>query len=92
MSTRNVDTPPSNLASLFRGLYARVADRLGVDPSYVSRVARGERRSDAIEAAVEREMRQLLKHTKAKPQRSQQQNHNHNGTGRASKAATRAKR
>lgn len=35
--------------SLYRGLYARVARRLGVDRSYVSRVARGERRSPQIE-------------------------------------------
>ena len=33
---------PTNLASLIRGLYGRVARQLKVDPSYVSRVARGE--------------------------------------------------
>ena len=34
------------------GLYSRVARRFGVDRSYVSRVARGERRSHDIEAAL----------------------------------------
>ncbi len=52
--------PPSNLASLIRGLYGRVARRLKVDPSYVSRVARGERQSDAIEASLERELRRIM--------------------------------
>ena len=43
-----------------RGLYRRVADRLGVDPSYVSRVARGERKSPKIEATLNREISKLL--------------------------------
>ena len=41
----------------YRGLYTRVAHKLGVDPSYVSRVARGERRSKRIEAALSAEIR-----------------------------------
>ena len=61
MTKLNINSPPSNLASVFRGIYARVARRLNVDPSYVSRVARGERQSEAIEAALDREMRQLMK-------------------------------
>lgn len=69
---RNISTPPHNLASLVRGLYGRVARHLDIDPSYVSRVARGERQSEAIEAALEREMRQIMKMVKA----------NHNGSGR----------
>jgi len=48
------------LASLMRGLYRRVADKLGVDPSYVSRVARGERRSPKIEASLNSEVSRLL--------------------------------
>jgi transcriptional regulator with XRE-family HTH domain len=48
------------LASKMRGLYHRVADQLGVDPSYVSRVARGERKSPKIEAALNRELAKLL--------------------------------
>jgi hypothetical protein len=52
--------PPSNkklskLNQLIEGLcgiYTRVARRLGVDRSFVSRVARGERRSRPIEDAL----------------------------------------
>jgi hypothetical protein len=51
---------PTNLASLIRGLYGRVARHLKVDPSYVSRVARGERRSDVIEASLERELKRIM--------------------------------
>jgi hypothetical protein len=51
---------PTNLASLIRGLYGRVAKQLKVDPSYVSRVARGERQSDAIELSLERELRRIM--------------------------------
>ena len=36
----------------FSNLYSRIAGRLGVDRSYVSRVARGERRSALIESAL----------------------------------------
>jgi hypothetical protein len=51
---------PTNLASLIRGLYGRVAKQLKVDPSYVSRVARGERQSDAIETSLEKELRRIM--------------------------------
>jgi hypothetical protein len=71
---RNIGSPRHNLASLVRGLYRRVARHLDVDPSYVSRVARGERQSEAIEAALEREMRQIMKMVKT----------NHNGSSRHS--------
>lgn len=37
------------------GIYTRVARRLGVDRTYVSRVARGERRSPQIEETLIRE-------------------------------------
>jgi transcriptional regulator with XRE-family HTH domain len=40
------------LHRLHDGLYARVAHRLGVDPSYVSRVARDERQSPKVKAAL----------------------------------------
>jgi len=69
---RNVNVSPNNLASLIRGLYGRVAAHLDVDPSYVSRVARGERQSEAIEAALQREMSKIMKIVKK----------NHNGFGR----------
>lgn len=34
------------------GLYSRVARRLGISPSFVSRVARGERQSPVVEQAL----------------------------------------
>src|SRR5712692_4585013 len=45
--------------TLYRGLYVRVAKRLGVDPSYVSRVARGERYSRHIESALRQEIEEI---------------------------------
>jgi transcriptional regulator of acetoin/glycerol metabolism len=41
------------------GLYTRVARQLGVHPSYVSRVARGERRSDRVYRAIASELSKL---------------------------------
>jgi hypothetical protein len=41
---------------LYRGLYVRVARKLGVDPSYVSRVARGDRHSEQIASALREEL------------------------------------
>lgn len=43
----------------YRGLYARVARQLGVDRSYVSRVARGERRSKRVEEALRAELKRI---------------------------------
>ncbi len=45
----------------YRGLYSRVARRLGVDRSYVSRVARGERRSQRVENALRAELKRIRK-------------------------------
>lgn len=56
----NMSAIPS--VSLFRGIYNRVAKRLGVDPSYVSRVARGERKSAAVEQALAEEVRLIRDH------------------------------
>jgi hypothetical protein len=44
------------LPSLCRGIYNRVAVKLGCDPSYVSRVARGERKSEAVSDALRAEI------------------------------------
>ena len=57
----SVSAPPLHFASLFRGFYGRVARQLALDPSYVSRVARGERQSAVIEAALEREMKRIIR-------------------------------
>lgn len=43
----------------YRGLYSRVARRLGVDRSYVSRVARGERKSKRVERALQAELKRI---------------------------------
>ncbi len=42
------------------GLYSRVARQLGVDRSYVSRVARGERHSEPIERALTTEFDRIM--------------------------------
>ncbi len=58
--TKNRSKGPSlRRYSLYRGLYSRVAKKLGVDRSYVSRVARGERRSPEIEAALRAELKRI---------------------------------
>jgi transcriptional regulator with XRE-family HTH domain len=49
---------PSNL-SFLSGLYTRVARQMGVHPSYVSRIARGERRSERISRAIATELAQF---------------------------------
>jgi len=42
------------------GLYSRIARQLQVDRSYVSRVARGERRSQEIEQALSSEFTRIV--------------------------------
>ena len=37
---------------LHSGMYARIAQKLGVDPSFVSRVANGERQSQEVKSAL----------------------------------------
>lgn len=44
---------------LHLGLYARVAKRLRVNPSYVSRVARGKRQSDDVKKALLQELARI---------------------------------
>src|SRR5579863_4774282 len=45
--------------TLYRGLYIRIARQLGVDPSYVSRVARGDRRSSQVEDALRHALEEI---------------------------------
>jgi len=52
-------TKPGLPQVLYRGIYGRVARKLGVDASYVSRVARGERYSRKIETALREELDQI---------------------------------
>ena len=67
----NMNSIPA--VSLFRGIYNRVAKRLGVDPSYVSRVARGERKSTVVEKALAEEVRVIRDHLN-----NHNNNHNNN--------------
>ena len=75
-SNNNMTSIPS--VSLFRGIYNRVAKRLGVDPSYVSRVARGERKSTVVEKALAEEVRLIRDHLN-----NHENNHNHKHDGDA---------
>jgi DNA-binding transcriptional regulator YdaS (Cro superfamily) len=50
-----------SIFSFMCGIQQRVAERLGVHRSFVSRVARGERASNAVEAALEAEMNEVLR-------------------------------
>ena len=52
------------LHRLHEGLYARIARRTGVDASYVSRVARGERRSSKISTALFADLASIEKQRK----------------------------
>jgi len=61
----NRDKPDTTTLSLqalsvFRGIYKRVANQLDVDPSYVSRVARGERNAPFITEALHKEFERVL--------------------------------
>ena len=44
---------------LHAGVYRRVADKLGVDPSYVSRVAAGKRERSEVRDALVEELRKI---------------------------------
>jgi transcriptional regulator with XRE-family HTH domain len=43
--------------AMFDGIYKRVAEKAGVHPSMVSRVARGERNSPRVSVAIREELR-----------------------------------
>lgn len=62
MTLADANTNGFPLLSVFRGMYQRVAAKVGVDPSFVSRVARGERRSPAVLAALREEMSVIREH------------------------------
>ncbi len=50
---------PLTYHRLYFGVYSRVAKQLGIDPSYVSRVARRKRRSPKIESALKKELARI---------------------------------
>lgn len=49
---------------LHLGVYARVAEDLEVDPSYISRVANGERQSEKVKRAILVELKRIEKLTR----------------------------
>jgi hypothetical protein len=49
------------------GLYSRIARQLQVDRSYVSRVARGQRRSPQIEQALSSEFTRIMNENENSP-------------------------
>ena len=55
----NVNLRKQSPQMLYRGLYVRIARKLGVDASYVSRVARGDRRSEEIESALRQALAEI---------------------------------
>jgi hypothetical protein len=57
--TTPMQAPSLSPQTLYRGMYVRVAQKLRVDPSYVSRVARGERYSKPVEDALRLEIDQI---------------------------------
>lgn len=61
MKNGNGNKTTLRIPGLYRGVYSRVARRVGVDPSYVSRVARGERVSAKIEKALLAELHRVEK-------------------------------
>ena len=67
-SKQSKPQPPATAQQLLKwhrqhqGIYARVARRLEVDPSFVSRVATGERKSDTISHALVSEIQRIQKH------------------------------
>jgi hypothetical protein len=52
---------PGRIISAFAGVYARIATKLKVSPSFVSKVASGSRKSSQIEEALRNELRILKK-------------------------------
>jgi len=58
-SSTHLNSSIQSPQTLYRGLYIRIARKLGVDPSYVSRVARGDRRSSQIEGALQQALEEI---------------------------------
>lgn len=60
-SRGNGTTTLAHVISQYRGIYHRIAQDAGVDPSYVSRIARQERSNQHIETALAKEVQRLHK-------------------------------
>src|ERR1700723_3233798 len=79
MNRDKSDTTTHSLEALanFRGIFKRVALQLDVDPSYVSRVARGERHAPYVSEALRKEIQRVL----GKAGLHNGDGHNHDGAG-----------
>src|SRR5260370_41627191 len=74
VDNKNNQTPDLRcLPSLCRGIYNRVAQKAGWDPSYVSRVARGQRTSEAVSEALRAEIQLTWPKVSERPAESAQQ-------------------
>lgn len=58
-SNTHVSSRKQSPQMLYRGLYVRIARKLDVDASYVSRVARGDRRSPEVEGALRQALAEI---------------------------------
>jgi hypothetical protein len=56
----DITTLPLQSLAVFRGIYKRVATQLDIDPSYVSRVARGERNAPYVSDALRKEIQRAM--------------------------------
>lgn len=65
--------------SVFRGIYKRVAVQLDVDPSYVSRVARGQRHAPLVFEALRQEIQRVLGQAGLHNGNGRDAGHNQNG-------------
>jgi len=75
----DITTHAFEALSVFRGIYKRVAVQLDVDPSYVSRVARGQRHAPFVSEALRKEIQRVL--GKVGLQDGNGKNHHHNNGG-----------
>ena len=62
-----------------RGLFARVAKKLRMHPSYVSRVANGKRHSDKVSEAIDAELDKLAGPRRDLKVRSRRRTHSASG-------------
>jgi hypothetical protein len=67
--------------SVFRGIYKRVATELDVDPSYVSRVARGQRHATFVSEALRKEIQRVLGKAGLQNGNGKKNGHHHNHGG-----------
>ncbi len=77
----NITTHSLEALSVFRGIYKRVAVQLDIDPSYVSRVARGQRNAGFVSAALRKEIQRVLGKAGLHNGNGKNNGHSHGGLG-----------